>query len=268
VRSRQTKEQKIAKRRERWSEAFELVAKGEALPRTAECVALIDEEGLGIPQIAERLGVGTSTVGAALCDPTRARDRARKRERHGICKGCGTKTFNSGSYEVPDRCARCDRALRREEAQARVIKAIKDFHRRYGRPPTSTDWNIALARRVSHPERLAEIQQIHRDRSWPPVTSAQKAFGSWNKAIEAAGFTPVRSGQWQRKKLALKHQNERKVAPMKSSLEVIEAEIERNGQRQERLVERETKLREEREAVAKETTRLQEAAQFLRRGDE
>lgn len=262
MRPAQTVEQKIAKRRERWSEAFELVARDEAAPLTAECVALIEAEGLGIPELAKRLGRGSSVIGDYLRDPTGEKARARKRRRYGLCEECGVKTFNSGSYDLPRRCAGCEKKVKREEARARVIKAIRYFNRRYGRPPTAFDWNLSMARSKAHPERLAEIEAIHRDRSWPSVGTAQGVFGSWSAAVEAAGFEPVALGSRRRPRQWKAHLSKR--GRMKSSVEVLESEIERNKQRRETLAMREQGLRDEREALSKEVAKLEQAIGVLK----
>lgn len=73
----------------------------------------------------------------------------------------------------------------------RIIDAIKDFNDQYGRPPGSADWNPALAITQGRPE-IAE--RYYQDDIWPSTTLVTRRFGSWNKAIKAAGFTPLPVG--------------------------------------------------------------------------
>lgn len=74
----------------------------------------------------------------------------------------------------------------------RIIDAIKDYADQYGRPPGAADWNPAMARGIGHPE-IAD--RFYADEIWPTTTPVVKQFGSWNKAIKAAGFTPLPVGR-------------------------------------------------------------------------
>ena len=72
------------------------------------------------------------------------------------------------------------RGVRREAAwtAAEIIEEIRAFAEREGEPPKSSDWRLL-------------------PRSGPPRPTAwvvEQCFGTWNKGIEAAGFTPRRRG--------------------------------------------------------------------------
>lgn len=54
-----------------------------------------------------------------------------------------------------------------------VIEAIQLYHAKYGVPPKSTTWSKARPNQ-------------------PSTKTVQKVCGSWNAAIEAAGFEPAR----------------------------------------------------------------------------
>jgi hypothetical protein len=260
----QTAEEKKAKRRERWAEAFEMVERGEAHQLTCEAVALIEAEGLGIAELAERLGKGRSTVAQALADPRREKDRQRKQKVFRHCESCGRKVYNAGSLlRMPKRCARCTVEVKKKERRAEFIEAVHDFHHRYGRIPSAMDWNISMAREKAHPRRLAEVEALHRDRKWPWVQEVLRVLGRWNNLIAAAGYTPTPPGQHV---MPEKWKANRKGAQMKSSVEVLETEIERNKQRRESLSMREQKLRDERESLSEEAQKLEQAIGVLKQG--
>lgn len=82
-----------------------------------------------------------------------------------------------------------------------VVEAIRKFHDLYGRPPTKIEWCPPIARRLGHPE-LAE--RFESEGCWPSFRVIQRLFGTWNKAIEAAGFEPLtsrRKVKWPREEI-------------------------------------------------------------------
>jgi hypothetical protein len=56
----------------------------------------------------------------------------------------------------------------------------------YGEPPRTLDWEPARARRLGHEWRADRFE----GGLWPSVRVLRRQFGSFNAAIEAAGFTP------------------------------------------------------------------------------
>ena len=62
----------------------------------------------------------------------------------------------------------------------KILLKFHEWNKVYGRPPTSTEW---LER--------CEFENGHR--RWPGTANVQKRFGSWNKGMRAAGFTPHRN---------------------------------------------------------------------------
>ena len=184
-------EQKLAWR---YPLAKRMVEDGTASPQVRRAVELL-LDGKVAREIGAEMGLSTSFAQELLADPTGEKADARRRKNHGRCKSCGAKTFNGGSVDVPAQCARCFRRERHEKAQARVIHAIQRWVGLYGKPPTAMDWDLSTARSKAVPERLAEIEERHRGHDWPYPENAQRLFGSWNAAIRAAGFEPVRPGQ-------------------------------------------------------------------------
>lgn len=59
----------------------------------------------------------------------------------------------------------------------RILQRIQDYFQMYGVPPKSTEW-------------LQPCEIVDGHRIWPTTGSVQKEFGSWNKGIREAGFTP------------------------------------------------------------------------------
>lgn len=76
-----------------------------------------------------------------------------------------------------------------------IIAKIKEWVEKHGEPPTANDWHPSDARRQARRSAKRARAWLGRalrfdDGDWPWVGSVSKRFGSWNKAIEAAGFTP------------------------------------------------------------------------------
>jgi hypothetical protein len=108
-------------------------------------------EGLSIAAIAREMGISTSYAGELLVDPTGEKGRERRRRQR------GSKPRVVWTREM-------------------VIEAIKDWEIQFGRPPAAHEWQLK--------SRLPD---------WAPTTNiVYRLFGKggWNKAIEAAGFTP------------------------------------------------------------------------------
>jgi hypothetical protein len=79
-----------------------------------------------------------------------------------------------------------------------VIVAIQEFHRRYGRPPASTDWNVAHAKALGHPEK---VERFYADNCYPHANVVYGGkyglFDSWADAIEAAGLPRPAPGRYE-----------------------------------------------------------------------
>lgn len=138
-------------------------------------------EGAKLREIGAELGVTLKTIHTWLTDPEGEALRARKERYGGTCIECGARTDGSrGRDAAPERCWDCWVASETQTVwtQARIIEAIREYARLHGRPPAATAW----------------LQPIPIRGDTPPVSRVQKAFGSWNAAIAAAGFEPVRPG--------------------------------------------------------------------------
>jgi Homing endonuclease associated repeat len=73
----------------------------------------------------------------------------------------------------------------------RIIEAVHDYAAVFGSPPSAEDWNVSMARKNGRHDK-ADWFYLFGD--WPHYGSVTARFGSFNAAIEAAGFTPRPDG--------------------------------------------------------------------------
>lgn len=157
--------------------------------RYAQAKALRDQ-GLCFREIGERLGISLSYAQDLIADPDGSAARERKLKQYGVCPDCGGPvSYRTGG--VAERCRACHDIAKIIWDRDSVLDAIHRFAERYGRPPTACDFNPPLAIAKGRPE---YAETFHRDGDYPHTSSATTVFGSWNAAIEAAGFTPKPSG--------------------------------------------------------------------------
>lgn len=218
----QTAEQRAERMEARWSEAIARVDAGEGPPWGPKLVEAI-RAGERPLHILDRLGVKSSAVYGFLNDPHGEKARARKGTY--TCPGCGREINADGGQVNPRLCRPCDTEKRNTEAKQRVIDAIREWDRRYGSPPSAVDWNRgpSTIRRFS-PQRQREIAERMAEGDWPATNSVQRLFGSWNAAIEAAGFQPIRIGQHRNPE---QWKNNLKGRNMKSAEAIIARELEK-----------------------------------------
>lgn len=155
--------------------------------RVAEAQRLRDEHLL-MREIAERMGLALSTIDAYLNDPDGSKQKARKDGYRGTCKECGKPTDGSrGKGKAPEYCLVCVMRRRKKWSRERIVAMIREWADIYGEPPHADDWNphSVKARNTPH---APEIERRFRDGEWPHLTTVTRYFGSWNEAIEAAGF--------------------------------------------------------------------------------
>jgi len=111
------------------------------------------------------------------------------------CVDCGGRVKYGGKPQ-PDRCSGCSRKMVHERAHRNYMEAFRDWYERYGEIPNAYDWIFpapSAVERIS-PERIKELERRHAHRKWPYPSGIVEFYGSWNKAIEAAGFTPLEKG--------------------------------------------------------------------------
>lgn len=76
--------------------------------------------------------------------------------------------------------------------RSRIVDAIREFNRIYGRTPGALDWNVSMARKNKRPDL---VERFYEDGCWPHVTTLLYVFGSLNEAIRSARFEPRRPGE-------------------------------------------------------------------------
>lgn len=158
----------------------------------AEEAHALARQGLNGMQIAKRMCISTAYTYSLLHDPDGTRERERKARYAGVCANCGGPTQGSDGRgpKASRRCQACEWANPSTKVwtEETVIAAIRRWEDLYGEPPGAHDWNIAISRRRGRTVAIERYLSGH----WPPTTSVRTVFGSWNAAIAAAGFEPLR----------------------------------------------------------------------------
>jgi hypothetical protein len=120
-------------------------------------------------------------------------DRCRKQTLYtGTCVDCGGRTGFSGTSVPSERCSGCTREHLRIWTRERVLADMVDWFDLFGEPPSAHDWNQTLCRSRGWTWRVERYEGTRR--RWPFSSGVQELFGSWNAAIEAAGFTAMYGG--------------------------------------------------------------------------
>lgn len=127
-------------------------------------------------------------------------ERCRKDQYRGECVDCGGKTDGtaSGAKRPAIRCRVCAARYQSENAvwnKETVVAAMRRWREKYGCPPSATDWNPSMADTSCTPETASIIRKRFYADHNPPVSAVQRVFGSWNAAMDAAGFAPRGPGQ-------------------------------------------------------------------------
>jgi hypothetical protein len=102
-------------------------------------------------------------------------------------------TFNAAIREAgfeprPPRAPTCPSS---DSERDRILGAIVDWTRRYGAPPSQTDWDPSRARRTGQDWRAARFA----DGQWPSLRAVRRQFGTLSQAIEAVGLRARRPGE-------------------------------------------------------------------------
>jgi hypothetical protein len=151
-------------------------------------------EGLMLKEISAALGVPISTLQAWIDDPDCSKQRSRRARYAGSCLDCGCPTDGSaGPGRAPQRCNDCANQRRTAQAREAIIEAIRRWAEEHGGiPPRATDWNVAMARS------RGEDTRDYENGDWRATSGVTRAFGTWNAAIEAAGYEPTPVGKYAR----------------------------------------------------------------------
>lgn len=145
---------------------------------------LRDERGLMWHEIGAELGIAKQTACDYYKDPTGEIARARKAKNDGTCIDCGGATKSGGERIPPVRCHACAPKAAQDWPQERVVAAIQRWAEMFGQPPSANDWN------TSSPWHKGERVKRWNSGDWPYPSTVVARFGTWNAALEAAGFQP------------------------------------------------------------------------------
>jgi hypothetical protein len=160
---------------------------------------LLRSEGWNARQIGRHLGVSYATIYRWIDPDYEERQRAGARKRKlkyaGTCLTCGRSTTGCYGPKSPEYCRRCwagspagvaAAAGRTKWTREIIIARIQQWNRIYGSPPAINDWNpFGATTALNDHERAARFKN---DERWPWFTLVVQRFGTWNAAIEAAGF--------------------------------------------------------------------------------
>jgi hypothetical protein len=150
-------------------------------------------------------------------------ERCRKRQYDRVCSRCGGRASGTDpSRTLTDLCKVCFAAEAHETSVAWLIAELRHWRELYGRPPSAYEWELATVywKQQAYAEgrhdgrfadaTVAQIERRHReDGPWPSTSTVLSTFGSWNAAIEAAGFDSLAPGS---KRGAVKEPLERQAA--------------------------------------------------------
>lgn len=166
------------------------MTRAEMAARAAE----LRKRGMLLREIAAELGISTQWASELCTDPEGKKIAARRKRYQGACLACGKPTTGSlGPSLAPTHCVQCAPRMAAKWSEEKIVSAIQRWVALYGEPPAAMEWNPAQARHdgISDVDRI-EIRFERGD--WPSTTSVINTFGSWNRAIQAAGFHPRNPG--------------------------------------------------------------------------
>lgn len=166
----------------------------------ARRAAELRDAGLTHRQIAQRLGISRSYANELLLDPDGSKARARKDGYRQPCPECGRPMGGGdGPAGTPERCESCARQKLSDErfwTPDRIVEHFRRFHELAGRPPSTTDAMIRLPsiRAKCSTERIAEGERMLNQAPLPQPGLVSDLFGSWGKALAAAGLPAASTG--------------------------------------------------------------------------
>lgn len=149
----------------------------------AEKAAFVAEkraEGWTHAQIADALGIARGYVANLGWDPDGAKSRRHKAKYAVECAGCGATTNPGEPGKKSGYCSRCFSGhVTQKWTREAIVEAIQTWAEQHGRLPAAHEWTVRGTA----------------SKGFPSSTACQYVFGSWNAAIEAAGFEPRRTGR-------------------------------------------------------------------------
>lgn len=156
-------------------------------------IAEMRRNGASLRAIGDRYGVTRERIRQIVADNYPAvisyvaEGKEAERRKKMTCPDCGGRKARSSA-----RCFQCSSEIGTKWTQERIIAAMQEYHERYGKTPSCTEWNPALARWRKMPD---VAQRFYSDGCWPHVTTVIDRFGSWTAAVDAAGLPRNRAGR-------------------------------------------------------------------------
>jgi Homing endonuclease associated repeat len=164
----------------------------------AERITELRQRGACYVDIAAMLRISTSYAHQLFNAPSGEKERERKQRYLRPCERCGAWCNTSGQLRERYLCWRCApgfyaRMHGRKWPRELLVERIQEWNALHGSPPAQTDWNPYQATM-----QLYDLPRARRfldaDGHWPWFSVVVREFGSWSKAMQAAGFTPRRPG--------------------------------------------------------------------------
>lgn len=168
------------------------------VPR-ADAVELVQSyrrDGLSVTEIARHIGVKRGTVASWLSDPDLSRQAVRRKGYARPCAWCGKPLSGcNGRARTGILCRSCTMQARSKWTRERIIEVIQEFAQTYGRAPAASEFSPQLFGRRA-PDARDRCEMVKAAGDYPSYSWVRYQFGSWNAAIEAAGLTPRKPGQY------------------------------------------------------------------------
>jgi transcriptional regulator with XRE-family HTH domain len=162
--------------------------------RLAAQVRSLRESGLTVSDVGAALGISRSYASELERDPTGRKARDRKDSYAAPCVECGAPTSGSEGRRKRPLCEKCAHAEATEASRIwtreRLIESIQWWARIYGDAPAMPDFYPSMCRRMGDEHRARRAERHIREGYIPWFMSVVQVFGSWNAAIESAGFQP------------------------------------------------------------------------------
>jgi hypothetical protein len=110
----------------------------------------------------------------------------------GDCADCGVPIDGSDGDKAV-RCSPCAAKAGAHWSRDLIVQRVREWNEIHGEPPVTYEWNPAMARWKKLPD-AEGISRRYEAGDWPPTSVVEYHFGSWNAAIDAAGFPPLSVG--------------------------------------------------------------------------
>jgi hypothetical protein len=155
-------------------------------------IAALYRNGISGAEIARNYGVTRERIRQIISsnypdDVQERKNRVSEHRRRSRTCACGSKKSAKAA-----RCVACAGRARKVWTAELVIERMREFNSKYGHGPAATDFSPALARQRNDEFRARRFEV---DKRYPSTGTVVAMFGSWNKAMDAAGLEKNRRGR-------------------------------------------------------------------------